>query len=142
MICPFCLSDHTEVYNSRLTGNQHRVWRRRRCLECRRSFTTYEQVDLGFLQINGQPYSRAKLYQSLLPCFGSQAEQLKLADACVTTVEMKLVREPDSALSADRLVTLVLQTLKPLSPPALLRYLAATRPEMNNQALQAVIRQL
>jgi len=46
MVCPYCLSGQTEVYNSRPTKKLGQLWRRRRCLVCKKEFTTYESVEL------------------------------------------------------------------------------------------------
>lgn len=142
MICPHCLSDQTEVYNTRLTRSAHQVWRRRRCWSCRKTFTTYERPDLSFVRINGHKYSRARLYQSILPCFADERARLRYVDECIETIETKLVREPNSDVSSERLIILVSQTLKPLSIPALLRYLAAVEQPENARSVQKLLRLL
>lgn len=70
MICPFC-SSKTNIYNSRGTHNNSQTWRRHRCKQCLRKFTTKERVDFdGIVNINSKemqsPYSRDRLLLSLV----------------------------------------------------------------------------
>ncbi len=122
------MSDHTEVYNSRQTKAANQVWRRRRCLECEHTFTTYERPDLSFLQINGHPYVRARLYQSVLGSFKDQASQLRYLDDCIDTIEAKLLRQPTIHIEKATLIKVVLQTLRPISTAAFLQYMAQYQP--------------
>lgn len=71
MVCPYCLYDKTEIYNSRATKKLNQVWRRRRCLECHRVFSTSETIELStILKVIGgkktTPYQRGTLFASIL----------------------------------------------------------------------------
>jgi transcriptional regulator NrdR family protein len=71
MQCPFCASK-TKIYNSRSTHSHTQKWRRHRCTNCNKTFTTRERMDWnGSIKItegNGRtsPYSRERLLLSLL----------------------------------------------------------------------------
>jgi len=136
MLCPFCLSDDTHVYNTRPTKSAHQLWRRRRCLECGRHFTTYERVDMSFLQIGDQPYLRTRLYQSVLGCFAAAADQLRYVDDIVDQIETRLVRQPNTEIAKPTLITLTLETLQPVSQSAWLQYLAKYQPPQSEKALE------
>ena len=128
MICPFCLSDYTDVFNSRPSHSQSQVWRRRRCLECQNNFTTYERVDLKFIKINTKAYKKAKLYQSVLAAFEQSSGNLNQVDDVVDSIEMKIIRLPNSSVSSEDIINLVLNTLKSIDNRAFLYYLAKHAP--------------
>ena len=51
MKCPFCSATDTQVIDSRVNEAGDSIRRRRKCLRCEKRFTTYENADLGFLQL-------------------------------------------------------------------------------------------
>lgn len=157
MICPFCLSLSTDVFNSRPTKHKNQVWRRRRCPECDHSFTTYERVDLSFLRIESEsehakgtktakasshPYQRARLYQSILESFEGDRERLRYVDDCLDTIEAKLTRQPDTIISNKTLANLVLQTLRSVDLAAALRFLAKHEQLSSKSVLRRSLRQI
>src|SRR4051812_5090176 len=96
MKCPYCRSETTEVYNSRPTRFGSQIWRRRRCLGCHESFTTYEMIDLGFLKVvkkggKKQRYSRAKLYSGIYGAFLSIPHKETTVDQVTDTIEAKIL---------------------------------------------------
>lgn len=129
MKCPFCRADTTEVYNSRSTKFATQIWRRRRCLSCHESFTTYEAPDLGFLKVikktgKKQRYSRAKLYSGIYGAFLSIPAKETTVDAVTDTIEAKLLDARRPEITSAEIATVVLTTLKHFNTSAFLRYLA------------------
>lgn len=129
MKCPFCRETTTEVYNSRTTRFATQIWRRRKCLSCHESFTTYEAPDLGFLKVvkktgKKQRYSRAKLYSGIYGAFLSIPAKETTVDAVTDTIEAKLLDTKKSELTTAEIATVVLVTLKHFNTAAFLRYLA------------------
>ncbi len=129
MKCPFCRQDTTEVYNSRATKFATQIWRRRRCLSCHESFTTYEAPDLGFLKVikktgKKQRYSRAKLYSGIYGAFLSIPAKENTVDAVTDTIEAKLLDMKKAELSSAEIARVVLTTLKHFNTAAFVRYLA------------------
>jgi len=59
MKCPFCGSPDTQVLDSRVSEGGDSIRRRRRCLSCRKRFTTYETAELRLPQIVKQNGTRA-----------------------------------------------------------------------------------
>lgn len=130
MKCPFCRADTTDVYNTRPTKEGTQIWRRRRCLECRESFTTYEQPDLGFLKVikktgKKQRYSRAKLYTGIYGAFARINAKETTVDAVTDTVEAKLLDLRQTEVSSQEIARVVLVTLKHFNMTAFVRYLAS-----------------
>ena len=133
MKCPFCRSPKTDVYNTRRTKGGEQLWRRRRCLSCSQAFTTYEFVDLGFLQVSSKndaqgPYARHRLYSALASALGPNDTTADAADALLETVESRLLDLKSPTITTADIVAAVLTTLKAYSMPAYLRYLAEHAP--------------
>ena len=129
MKCPYCREATTEVYNSRDTRFGTQIWRRRRCLSCHESFTTYEAVDLGFLKVvkktgKKQRYSRAKLYSGIYGAFLSIPSKETTVDAVTDTIEAKILDAKETEMSSESIAKIVLVTLKHFNTSAFLRYLA------------------
>jgi len=129
MKCPYCRSETTEVFNSRPTKFQTQIWRRRRCLSCKESFTTYEAIDLGFLKVikktgKKQRYSRAKLFSGIYGAFLSIPAKETTVDAVTDTVEAKLLDRKKSELGTGEIASIVLSTLKHFNTAAFVRFLA------------------
>lgn len=129
MKCPFCRETTTEVYNTRTTKSDTQIWRRRKCLSCHESFTTYEAPDLGFLKVvkktgKKQRYSRAKLYSGLYGAFLSIPSKETTVDAVTDTIEAKLLDSRKPELTSEEIARIVLTTLKHFNTAAFLRYLA------------------
>ncbi len=128
MKCPFCRSSNTEVYNSRTTKFGTQIWRRRRCLGCKKAFTTYEAPDLGFLKVTyptGKPrvYSRATLFSSLYDAFRDVPRKDATIDAVTDTIEAKLLDLRQTDIASTDVARIVLTTLKHFNMVAFVRYL-------------------
>lgn len=129
MKCPYCRAETTDVFNSRPTRFGSQIWRRRRCLDCHESFTTYEQVDLAFLKVikkdgRKQRYSRAKLYSGIYGAFLSIKAKETTVDAVTDTVEARLLDSKKRELASADIAQVVLRTLKHFNTAAFVRYLA------------------
>ena len=130
MKCPFCRQTSTEVYNTRTTKAATQLWRRRRCLSCHESFTTYEAPDLGFLKVikqhsqKPQRFSRAKLYNSLYGAFQGAPTKQDTVDAITDTIEAKVLDLKQSEVNSRDIARIVLITLKHFHTAAFLRYLS------------------
>ena len=69
--CPFCKEDHDKVIDSRSSEGGRVIRRRRKCLACKRRFTTYEKIGESFklnvIKKDGSrlPYDRDKVIAGL-----------------------------------------------------------------------------
>lgn len=130
MKCPICRETNNEVYNTRTTRFGTQTWRRRRCLSCDASFTTYEQPDLKFLKILGDtskktaPYSRATLFSSVYGAFSGSSVKPSVIDAVTDNIEAKLLDLQDHTITTEQITDIVLSTLKHFDSAAFLRYLS------------------
>src|SRR5665213_2372762 len=138
MKCPYCRAETTDVFNSRPTKFGTQIWRRRRCLECHESFTTYEAADLGFVKVmkktgTKERYSRAKLFTGIYGAFLDIRAKQNAVDAVTDTVEAKLLDTKKTTLSTAEIAEIVLQTLKHYNTAAFVRYLA-NQTDLANEA--------
>ena len=129
MKCPFCRQATTDVFNSRPTRFGTQIWRRRRCLSCKESFTTYEAIDLHFLKVikktgKKQRYSRAKLYSGIYGAFLAIPAKETTVDGVTDTIEAKILDTKQREITSEAIARIVLTTLKHFNTTAFLRYLA------------------
>lgn len=122
MICAFCGSK-TGVYNSRRHKDGLKVWRRRKCSDCKESFTTYESLDLSYLVVakrsgESEAYSRAKLYASVYRAHLEPIESELLTD----TIERKIIKLRQPLLATKDLAKIISQTLLAFSKASHARY--------------------
>lgn len=138
MKCPYCRSETTDVFNSRPTKFGTQIWRRRRCLVCEETFTTYEAADLGFLKVEKKAgrrerYSRAKLFSGVYGAFLEISGKQNVVDAVTETIEAKLLDTRQDIISTQEIAEIVLQTLKHYNMAAFMRYLA-NQADLTNEA--------
>lgn len=141
MKCPYCRAETTDVFNSRPTKFGTQVWRRRRCLSCNESFTTYEAADLGFMKVlkksgRRERYSRAKLFSGIYGAFLEISGKQNTVDAVTDTVEAKILDLRLEVIDSDQIAEIVLVTLKHYNMAAFMRYLANQADVVNEAQLR------
>ena len=96
MVCIYCKAK-TGVNNSRSTPRTLSTWRRRECHECYAIFTTREQPDLeSTIRVKNtsgalSPFSRDKLFISLLPSVSHRKTALADAQSLTETIISVLI---------------------------------------------------
>lgn len=139
MKCPYCRTTDTEVFNSRSTRFETQIWRRRRCLACAQSFTTYEAPDLSFLRIlrgaKAEHYNRARLFSSIYLAFLDIPSKDDTIDAVTSTIEAKLLDLQQVEIAPIEISRLVLTTLKHFNTAAFVRYLTTHTTMTSNAEL-------
>lgn len=148
MICPFCLHRKTEVYNSRSTAGGIQVWRRRRCLKCKHTFTTEESFNPTNIwkvnKVNKKvPYSRSRLALSIIKACDHRRDTEATAWYLFEAIEQRLI--PLAAANG-----LIIQTsditeatasvLKNFDATAYVKYLSYHQPTMDAGQLRKRLR--
>lgn len=106
------------------------MWRRRYCEKCGRTFTTRENVELGFLEVlklNGslEPFSRSKLIYSVMEACSHMPDQRDASVALVETMELNILRQLEiesETISSSDIAEVVATVLKRYDPLAHLKY--------------------
>lgn len=108
------------------------MWRRRYCEKCGRTFTTRENVELGFLEVtklNGslEPFSRSKLLHSVINACNHMPEHIDSSSALTETIEKNILSalEKDSDVVTTSVISeITASVLKKYDPLAHLKYVA------------------
>lgn len=142
MNCPFCGSENVKVTNTRLTRKQTETWRRRLCLNCKESFTTYERIDLSYLIVEKNDgrkvyYNRAKLFSGIYHCAINlkgvdRGDMGVLAEQITNQVENKILIKRTKTITTKQIFNLTSEILKTTEPGVYLHYLAYFRGKNKN----------
>jgi len=151
MVCPFCMYEKTEVYNSRRTKKLNEVWRRRRCLRCERQFTTEEQarpeaiIKVGIKGLpRSLPYSRTKLLLAIYRACDHRRNAVKSAEYLTLSIEQKLyviAARQEHTVSKQDIIQIVLDTLRHYDASAYVKYLSYHQPDLDSRTLKAYLKQ-
>lgn len=130
MVCIYCGSK-TQVTNSRLQKRLNHTWRRRECTKCHAVFTTEETVDLGTSVVvrhpqgSVQPFSRDKLFASILRAVGHRKKPIEDAGALTATIIAKLAHSNTKpSMEAPIIAAAALETLRRFDTAAAVQYQA------------------
>ena len=132
MKCPFCQIDNDRVIDSRVSEDGSVTRRRRRCLACKRRYTTYERIESTTVKIvkkDGarEPFDRIKIKQGLekacwkRPVGESQIEEI------ITSVENEIEANFYLEIESHRVGELVMQYLRDLDQVAYVRFASVYR---------------
>ena len=129
MICPFC-TNQTKIFNSRSTHSKTQTWRRHRCTDCKKTFTTKERIEwTGRIKISSSDritdYSRERLLLSLV----SASTHLDLPTGALTeltdTIELALQNEgffTSDVQPAEHIIQVATTVLQRYDPNLALQY--------------------
>jgi transcriptional repressor NrdR len=129
MICLKCRHNKTKVYNSRYSKMHPQTWRRRQCLECSYTFTTYEIPSYDQLlvkQTSGiAPFHYTTLLLSIARCFEhTPRERAEHSEALTHTIIVKLIQSGDAYLTKKRIAETCYASLKRYDHLASVQYAA------------------
>ena len=129
MICINCFHAKTQVKNSRPHKKQPSTWRRRHCLNCHTTFTTYERPSLEDKSIispsgTSSPFNIGKLIISISQSFQHNPHSAAFDSFYLAqTVETKLLLHKGE-LSVDDVLAITHETLSQFDPAAGIQYAA------------------
>lgn len=133
MVCIYC-SSKTQVTNSRPQKRLHQTWRRRQCTACGAIFSTNELVDMATSVVvrhkdgSMRPFSRDKLFLSVLKAVGHRESATDDAGALTATIVAKLHPQlADATLTPADITKTALETLKRFDTAASVQYAAYHR---------------
>lgn len=143
MVCPFCLHKKTNVYNSRPTKRLNAMWRRRRCSNCTREFTTRELIAAdSIIRVQAGkkigPFLKSKLILSVLKA----CDHLPQDDAAYwlcDTIEQRLLKQgatSDGVVTTNDIAEVTLAVLKAFNMPAFVKYLSYHAPALDSRTLK------
>lgn len=127
MKCPFCGHPDTQVIDSRVNESGDSIRRRRRCPECEKRFTTFENADIRLPQIvktNGfrEEFSENKLREGFRRALHKRSVSTELVDDAIQRIRQKMLTLGEREIPSRQLGELVMQELKRLDKVAYIRF--------------------
>lgn len=150
MKCPFCNSQEMVVTNSRETFSGYATWRRRKCIHCLNTFTTYENVNLDYIIVkkrnsSKQRYSHEKLFTSILSSFLKRkntdtGDCVTTAKACTEEVEKIIITKNFKEISTQELFDITISVLVQKDISAAMNYMSYfLKNEKDKKELQEIL---
>ncbi len=132
MRCPFCKKDDDRVIDSRSVNSGATVRRRRKCLACRKRFTTYEKVEeisLYVIKKDGrrEVFDREKIKRGILTACKKRPVPLHVIEDMVNRIELELYEEYDREVKSTKIGDLVMRELRGVDHVAYVRFASVYR---------------
>ncbi len=132
MKCPFCGYKEDKVVDSRATGEESAVRRRRECLKCGKRFTTYEyieEVSLLVIKKDGrrEAFDRKKILAGIIRACEKRPVSVEKMENVVVQVEHSIQKKSDREVSSSRIGELVMERLKTIDDVAYVRFASVYR---------------
>ncbi len=132
MRCPYCGSDDTQVKDSRPSGDNTSIRRRRVCVVCGGRFTTFERIQLRELTVvkrSGRrvPFDRDKLVRSVQVALRKRPVEPDRIERMINGVVRQMESLGDGEIPSEQIGLLVMEGLKRLDDVAYVRFASVYR---------------
>ena len=132
MRCPYCGNKNDSVIDSRASKNGSSVRRRRKCLKCKKRFTTYEYVERVPLMVvkkdgRREPFEREKLVNGIMVACEKRPVSVKRIEKVVDDIEKYIERKHDKEVASREIGELVMKHLHTLDEIAYVRFASVYR---------------
>lgn len=150
MRCPYCSNQNTKVLDSRETGENEEVTRRRReCLKCSKRFTTYERVEMLEIFVikkdsKRELFDRDKIRKGLLKAIEKRNIALEKVDQIIDKVENEIRKGDSVEVDSKKIGKMVMKHLRKIDNVAYIRFASVYREfadlESFEEELQKIIK--
>lgn len=132
MRCPYCGSDDTQVKDSRPSGDNTSIRRRRVCAVCGGRFTTFERIQLRELTVvkrSGRrvPFDRDKLVRSVQVALRKRQVEPERVERMINGVVRQLESGGEGDVASEHIGRLIMEGLKRLDDVAYVRFASVYR---------------
>ena len=132
MRCPYCVSDDTQVKDSRPAEDSNAIRRRRVCNDCGGRFTTFERVqlrDLVVIKKSGRKvaFEREKLARSVYTALRKRSVETESVERMISSIVRQLESSGDSETTSEQIGEYVMDGLKRLDDVAFVRFASVYR---------------
>ena len=132
MKCPFCGSPDTQVVDSRVSEGGDSIRRRRRCVACRKRFTTYENAELRLPQIVKQNGTRAdfdvhRIRNGFQRALHKRPVPTEYVDQAVERIVQQILGLGEREIPSRQVGEMVMQELYKLDKVAYIRFASVYR---------------
>jgi len=147
MRCPYCGSDDTQVKDSRPSGDNTSIRRRRVCTACGGRFTTFERIQLRELTVlkkSGRrvPFDRDKLVRSVQVALRKRQVEPDRVERMINGVVRQVESTGDGEVSSDQIGLLLMEGLKRLDDVAYVRFASVYRDFREAKDFESVLDEL
>lgn len=147
MKCIFCVSQNTEVVETRVSDDGLTVRRRRQCSYCLKRFTTYERLEQLPLTVvkrdnRRERFDRDKLKRGVLKSCEKTSISLQEVEMMVAEVETDLKQEESTEIDSFKIGNLIAQKLKKLDKIAYIRFASVFRRFVDVEDFDAELKKL
>ena len=127
MKCPFCGFEEDRVIDSRPTEEGYAIRRRRECLDCKKRFTTYENIERKPLMVIKKDHSRqvfdsSKLLNRLLIACAKRPVSISVLEKIVSDIEGIFYKDHLREVSSTEIGDEVMDRLKEIDEVAYVRF--------------------
>ena len=127
MKCPFCGYTESKVIDSRPPDENERIRRRRECIQCSKSFTTYEVIeDVPIIVIkkdkSREVFDRNKILKGMLRACEKRKVTAAELDEKIDEIEASLQSSVDREVTSARIGELIMEKLKEIDEVAYVRF--------------------
>lgn len=126
MDCPYCGSSEISVLDSRDVDNES-IRRRRRCVRCKKRFTTYERTDFGDIMVikkdnSRQRFERQKIFSGIMTACEKRPVSKEQMDQIVDRIERSVRNSNSSEIRTSKIGDMVIKELLKIDPVAYIRF--------------------
>ena len=144
MHCPFCNFADTKVVDSRLSGNDSQVRRRRECLNCGSRWSTIESAELNLPRVikkdnSREDFSEKKVELGILRALNKRSVDKGSIETAIQNIINKLKALTDKEIISSQIGVLVMQELRELDQVAYIRFASVYHSFDDLQAFQDII---
>ncbi len=127
MKCPYCSYVDTEVIDSREVMDGKSIRRRRQCGQCKKRFTTYEEIDHAEITVikrdnTREAFDRNKILDGVIRACEKRSISRQKMDAIVDRIEQKLRAQGLREIESRKIGDMVVKELFKLDPVAYIRF--------------------
>ncbi|MCK5759117.1 MAG: transcriptional repressor NrdR [Clostridiales bacterium] len=127
MKCPFCGFEEDRVIDSRPTEEGYAIRRRRECLDCKKRFTTYENIERKPLMVikkdnSRQVFDSSKLLNRLLIACAKRPVSISVLEKIVSDIEGIFYKDHLREVSSTEIGDEVMDRLKEVDEVAYVRF--------------------
>jgi transcriptional repressor NrdR len=132
MNCPYCGFKEDKVVDSRATGEDSAIRRRRECLKCGRRFTTYEYIeDLALMVIKKdgrrESFDRKKILAGIIKACEKRPISMDKMEDMFAAIERAIQKRSDREVASRLIGELVMERLKQIDDVAYVRFASVYR---------------
>ncbi len=133
MKCPYCkVSDKDRVVDSRSSGDDSIIRRRRHCDACGRRYTTYERVEASPMFVvkkdqRREPFDRQKVLGGIMKACEKRPVSVEVQEGIVEELEKMVDSQGHSEITSSHIGEFVMERLAEIDEVAYVRFASVYR---------------